>query len=93
MRKTPYEAINTQAKFDKAMIDDETIDEYSVTAVDASGNDATADLIENDSITERARIAFRIKGGLVASSPYIVSVKADTSLDQKLEIRGEVVVY
>ena len=93
MRKTSYEAINVQAKFDKAMTDSETIDDFSVTAVDKDGEDATSTLIENASVTERTRIAFRVKSGTVSGSPYTVSVKGDTSLDQKLEIRGSVEVY
>lgn len=94
MRKTEYEAINVNSDFVAGMKikDGEVLSEYSIDVTDKDGTAVTG-MIENDSIVEDTRVGFRVTGGSISASPYVVSVKADTSLDQKLEIRDEVIIY
>lgn len=93
MRKTDYEGINVAADFGDAMTSSESISTYSIECIDKDGNDATDDMIENDTLAERTRITFRVKAGTTSGSPYTAHVYAGTDEDQDLEIRHQITVY
>lgn len=93
--KQPYESYFIHGNFEEVMKEGETISQYTVTAVDVDGVDATSTLIENGSETvgtgeDIHKLFARIQGGLEAKSKYKVTFRIVTNTGNKWEVDAEV---
>ena len=62
----------------------ETVDSAVVTCADSAGVDCTAAMISNTSTVNSTQVTYKLKAGSVGKA-YTVTIKAVTSLGQKLE--------
>lgn len=86
--KQSYEEFTIAGDFSLNFADGETISSQTVTAVDQADVDATADVIDDSSITNDggARVLVKVVGGDEADSPYKITMRCETSAGHKWEL-------
>lgn len=88
--KTAYEEFNIEGRFTRVLNSGETISGGSVTATDNEGNDATDDVIQEDSTTILEQgISVGVKGGTTDGEPYVITFKAESSAGNKWQLDVE----
>lgn len=92
-KKQPYEEFPRYVDFSLNMLSTETIIDKSVTAVNASGEDAT-DVVTNQATLSVVgqRVYIVVKGGVEADSPYILTYRCETSTNSKWEEEVKLVI-
>ena len=83
--KQPYESFPVSVSFEDDMATDETIVSQTVLAEDATGTDATADIVDNVTNDGAFSALARISAGTVLLTPYKVTFRVITSLGNKWE--------
>lgn len=96
-KKQPYEYFPVSGDFRRVMPEAEgdTISSQVVSAVDSSGADATATILENASIgtgEDYQKVFVYLKDGTSAGSPYTVTFKIVTTAGNKWQIDEQLVV-
>jgi len=86
--KQSYESFIVSANFENNMITDETLTEAecTVTAQDKDGSDASSTVLDSTSMAvSGTSLQIRVKAGEESKSPYKITFKAVTSLNNKWE--------
>lgn len=86
--KQSYESFVVSANFENNMesSEDLVLASCSVTATDSDGADASSTVLEDGSIQVSGQaLQIRVKAGAEANSPYKITFKAVTDLDNKWE--------
>jgi hypothetical protein len=90
--KQPNESYPIYADYVDVLVTDEDleIEECTVTVVDSAGTDVTTEMVQGLSVQDVTKLKTQLKpAGAVASSPYKITFKAVTSLDNTYEIDGK----
>lgn len=95
--KQSYESYFVFGNFSAVFEVGETITAHTVSAVDSTGEDATAIVITEGSELvgtgdDVGKLFVRIKDGVEASSPYKLTIRIETSTGNKWEVDGSIVV-
>jgi len=96
--KQPSEEYLIEADFSKVWIsgDSVTLASCTFTAVDKTGADKTSTVTDQTTLAASSSgkgIVVRVKGGEVASSPYKLTAKIKTGLNQRWELDIPMVIY
>lgn len=83
--KQPYEEFTISSNFARNLLSGETIVSQTVSAVTATGEDATADILESPSNDGASKVLVKIKAGEETKSPYKITFRCVTSLTNKWE--------
>jgi len=91
--KQGFERYFVHGDFSEVLGVDETLDianlETTVTALDNTGADATATIIDDASkYVDGTSLYVRIKDGTEAESPYKITIKVETSKGNRWEVDG-----
>jgi len=91
--KQGYERYFVHGDFSDVMEEGELISTNEITALDKEGEDATADIIESGTeLAEGFNMYVRLKDGVQTDSPYKVTIRVETSLGNRWEVDGQMVV-
>jgi len=93
--KQGFERYFINADFSAVCETGETIDEGDVviTAVDNEGEDAVAAIVDETTLyVDGFKVYVRIIDGVAASSPYKVTFQVETSLGNRWEVEGLILV-
>ena len=91
--KQEFERYFVHGDFSAVLDTDETLDianiETTVTAIDNTGDDATATIIDDASrYVDGSSLYVRIKDGTEAESPYKITIRVETSKGNRWEVDG-----
>ena len=89
--KQPFESFVPYANFEDVLESGETIDTGSanttVTAVDKDGNAATSDILSGSPyVVDIYKYCQRVVAGEASKSPYLITFRIQTSLNNKWEV-------
>jgi len=95
--KQGYESYFIFGNFSEVMEEDETITTWDIGIVDKAGTDCSETMIESDSPAagegdDVHKLFVRIQGGSEPLSPYKVTMRIVTSLGNKWEVDGNIVI-
>lgn len=85
--KQPWEEFTLEADFSLNMQSDETLSNPTVTAVDKNGTDVSTTFLDTNTVQASGQSVFcLIRGGTEDVQPYIVTFRAETSVNHKWEL-------
>ena len=94
--KQPYEQFPIAGDFSKVLDEGESLvlAECACAATDATGEDATDDVVDSESLTVADNLLkVIVRAGAPELSPYKISLRATTSANNKYEIDVKMTVF